>query len=184
MLTEDLQSMADIDPDATVSVVCHHCDRSISLTRPDINIRASSIPDTLGCTALTPSQAAAVYETVSTTAADISELNHDITRLQRAIEELLRKRTALQCFANDHKSLFNLVARFPAEVLSQIFQCIVVPWLEGSLYGRFDKTPLMVASVNWHWTLEECRFEHPKTVVAALIFHTKHARPQCGIASL
>ncbi|KZP27289.1 hypothetical protein FIBSPDRAFT_689773, partial [Athelia psychrophila] len=84
-------------------------------------------------------------------AADISELNHDITRLQRAIEELLRKRTALQCFENDHKSHFNHVARFPAEVLSQIYQCIVVPWSEGSLYGRFDKTPLMVASVNRHW---------------------------------
>lgn len=141
--------MADV-----ISVVCHHCDRSTPLTRPDINIRASSIPDTLGCTGLSPSQATAVDETVTATLADISELDLTISRLNAATTELERKRKALQCFIDGHKSLLNPVTRLPAEVLSQIFQqCIIVKWLEKGLhpYQPFDSTPLTIASVSRHW---------------------------------
>ncbi|KZP01907.1 hypothetical protein FIBSPDRAFT_809134, partial [Athelia psychrophila] len=115
--------MVDVDADENVSVICHHCGHPTSLTRPDINIRASSVPNVLGCASrLAPSQVAAVNETVSATLEDITELDREISRLQGAIKELQRKRAASQSFVHDLKSLFNPVARLPAEVLSHIFQ--------------------------------------------------------------
>ncbi|KZP22697.1 hypothetical protein FIBSPDRAFT_689049, partial [Athelia psychrophila] len=94
------------------------------------------------------SQAAAVNETVSTTLEDISELDREISRLQGAIKELQRKRAASQCFVHDLKSLFNPVARLPAEVLSQIFSSVLFAL---HLDDPFDKTPLIIASVSRYW---------------------------------
>ncbi|KZP01962.1 hypothetical protein FIBSPDRAFT_846196 [Athelia psychrophila] len=179
--------MADVDTDANVSVVCHHCGHPTSLTRPDINIRASSVPDALGCASrLAPSQAAAVNETVSATVEDISELDREVSRLQEAIKELQRKRIASQCFVHDLKSLFNPIARLPAEVLSQIFQqCVIVPWLERALNldDPFDKTPLMVASVSRYW--RNAALSTPRLWSAlSLILRPKHAKRHMEIASL
>ncbi|KZP31858.1 hypothetical protein FIBSPDRAFT_723772, partial [Athelia psychrophila] len=146
--------MADVDANVEICIVCHHCDQSTSLTRPDINVRASSIPHTLGCAGLAPSQVAVVNEIVSATLADIWELDLDILRLQVATRELERKRKALQCFMDNHNSLLNPVTHLPVEVLSQIFQhCIVVNWLEKGLHTcqPLDQTPLMIASVSRHW---------------------------------
>ncbi|KZP27316.1 hypothetical protein FIBSPDRAFT_818473, partial [Athelia psychrophila] len=178
--------MADVDANGTIYVVCHHCNRSTPLTRPDIDIRASSIPDTLGCTGLTPSQAAAVNETVAATLADISELVLAISRLKAATKELERKRTTLECFINNHKSLLNPVTRLPAEVLSQIFQqCIIVNWLEKGfhLYHRFDSTPLMIAGVSRHW--RNVALSTPRLWSAlSLTLRPKHAKQHITLASM
>ncbi|KZP04491.1 hypothetical protein FIBSPDRAFT_968102 [Athelia psychrophila] len=49
------------DGNATTGTVCYHCNQS--LTRPDIDVRTSTIPAMLGCSGLAPSQAALVKET-------------------------------------------------------------------------------------------------------------------------
>ena len=135
--------MADANTD--VSTACYHCHHS--LTRPDIELRASSIPATLGCNGLAPSQIAADNETVCATQADISELDSAIGRLRAATKELEDKQ----------KALLNPITRLPAEVLSQIFQqCVIVTWLGRTTesfnkYLDLDKTPLRLAGVSRHW---------------------------------
>lgn len=70
--------MVDVDGYGEICIVCHRCDQSMHLTRPDIRIRASSIPHMLGCNGLASSQAAVVNKTVSATLADIYKLDVDI----------------------------------------------------------------------------------------------------------
>ncbi|KAF7970404.1 hypothetical protein HWV62_24205 [Athelia sp. TMB] len=146
--------MADVHANTTRIAVCRHCNQLLS--RPDIEIRASVIPDTLGCHGLGPSQAVVVEETVTATLADIAELDQEISRLQAALVELQCKRASLQSFANAHQSLLNPITRLPTEVLSRIFQqCIIVCWLDKTdvpyRYERFDDTPLKIAAVCRHW---------------------------------
>lgn len=135
------------------SPVCYHCKHS--LTRPDIEIRAPSIPDTLGCNGLAMSQAAIVEEIVTATMANISELNREISQLEMAMQELQRKKISLQKFANNYKSLFVPVTRLPVNVISKIFQqSVIVPWLDiawNITECACDKTPLAIASVCRQW---------------------------------
>ncbi|KAF7974213.1 hypothetical protein HWV62_13187 [Athelia sp. TMB] len=147
--------MAHVDVTETLSIVCYHCNQSTSLTRPDVNIRASSIPDVLGSNGLLPDQAVAVQGTLAATLLDISSLDRDVLRLEAALKELKRKRAALLSFADSHRTFLNPVSRLPVEVLSHIFQqCITVCWLSAAkAYPEtsLDRTPLMIASVNRQW---------------------------------
>lgn len=64
---------------------------------------------------------------MTTTIADMSELDLTISQLKAATTELKLKRTALQRFVTDQKTFLKPVHSLPAEVLSQIFQrCIIV----------------------------------------------------------
>lgn len=144
-----------VDADAPISLVCYHCKQS--LTRPDIKVRPSSIPATLGSHGFASSQVTVVEGMVAATLADISELDREIVRLEVATKDLLSKRADLQAFASNHKSLLNIVIGLPADVLSQIFQqCVTVPWLENTSNSwswdkKCDKTPLAIASVSRRW---------------------------------
>lgn len=144
------------DTPANISVVCPHCDQPMSLTRPDIKLRPSPIPETLGCKGLVPLEVAAVNDTMSVTLSDISELDREIARFQAATKELQSKRTSLQFFVNDHINLLNPITRLPTELFSQIFQhCVIVPWLGEALPtyigSHLDTTPLKIASVSRQW---------------------------------
>lgn len=178
------------------SPVCYHCNHP--LTRPDINIRSSLIPDTLGCNGLAPSQAAAVEDTVTATLADIRELDREMSKFEAATEELRRKRTTLQSFANHHKSLLTPVTRLPADVLSQIFQqSVIAPWLGSDSNSRkdnydsdraaavyeCDKTPLIIASVSRQW--RNVALNTPRLwSVISLVLLPKHTKQYIELARM
>ncbi|KZP34320.1 hypothetical protein FIBSPDRAFT_1035387 [Athelia psychrophila] len=172
---------------APTSPVCYHCAQS--LTRPDINIRSSSIPATLGCNGLAPSQVLAVEQTVAATLTDIRELDREISRYEAAAEELRSKRTTLQYFADTHKSLLTPATRLPADVLTQIFQhCVIAPWLSSAphlwnLRYECDNTPLMVASVSRQW--RNVALSTPQLwSVLSLVLRPKHTKQYIELAKM
>ncbi|KZP34280.1 hypothetical protein FIBSPDRAFT_3684 [Athelia psychrophila] len=141
---------------------CHHCHNS--LTRPEIVVRDSPITTSIGCQGLSPSQAAAVCDTVSATVADIAQIDEDIALYRSVTTRLESKRRLLASFAKAHKALLTPILRFPSEVLSEIFQQrINIPEInkslgprpgiddDGGTRMRFTDSPLCLASVCRSW---------------------------------
>ncbi|KZP14631.1 hypothetical protein FIBSPDRAFT_1048636 [Athelia psychrophila] len=68
-----------------------------------------------------PAECATVRENILQIAADMSELDSEIGRLEKILERLRRNRVALQKHSDGHQNLLNLTRHLPVEILGVIF---------------------------------------------------------------
>lgn len=146
--------MSQVMQTTTYSTTCGNCGHL--LTRPDIQLPTSPVPQLLGGNrVITPSQAQIVHSTISATLSDISQLDREINRTQMILDELRRKRADLQSYTDAHKVLVAPIRQLPFEVLSEIFlQLIEIQRPDDQPLCRsshLDKTPLLAGSICTQW---------------------------------
>ena len=138
------------------SVLCAKC--GYTATANDIKLPISPVPDLLRGNCVAPSsEAQVIYDTISTTRVHIAQLVGEMARLQGILDELARKRDALESYTEMHLSLVAPVRSLPAEILSEIFIRLkdatalsdAIKWSIGS--PRLNKTPLLLGNVCSRW---------------------------------
>ncbi|KZP27043.1 hypothetical protein FIBSPDRAFT_731496, partial [Athelia psychrophila] len=68
-----------------------------------------------------PAECAMVRENILQIAADMSELDNEIGRVEKMLERLRQNRVVLQKHSDGHQNLLNLTRRLPLEILGEIF---------------------------------------------------------------
>ena len=128
------------------SALCANCGYTVA---NDIQLPTTPVPDSLGGNYIaSESQAQMVHDTISFARADILQLDGEIHRLQALLDELIRKRDALQTYTYLHVALVTPIGRLPPEILSEIFlHCKN----EGLTKLQLNKAPLVLGSVCNRW---------------------------------
>lgn len=68
-----------------------------------------------------PSECSVVREKISQIAADMSQLDDEIERVEETLASLRHNRTALQKLSDRHHNILNITRRLPIEILGEIF---------------------------------------------------------------
>jgi hypothetical protein len=129
------------------SALCANCGYTIA---NDIQLPTTPVPDLIldarGAYVASESQAQLIHDTISSTQANISQLDGEIHRLQALLDGLIHKRDALQTYTHLHTALIAPIGRLPPEILSEIFlHC------QDSKKHRLNKVPLLLGSVCSRW---------------------------------
>jgi hypothetical protein len=137
------------------SILCAKC--GCTATANDIKLPISPVPDLLrGNCVASPSEAQVIHDTISSTRVHIAQLAGEMARLQGILDELARKRDALESYTEMHLSLVAPVRSLPAEILSDIFLRLkdattLSEAIKWSIGPRLNKTPLLLGSVCSRW---------------------------------
>ena len=139
------------------SILCAKC--GYTAITDDIKFPISPVPDLLrGHYVASPSEAQVIHETISTTRVHIAQLAGEMVRLQGFLDELARKRDALESYTEIHISLLTPVRSLPVEILSEIFLRIRDATTPDTTHGewnirspKLNKTPLLLGSVCSRW---------------------------------
>lgn len=139
------------------SILCAKC--GYTAITDDIKFPISPVPDLLrGHYVASPSEAQVIHETISTTRVHIAQLAGEMVRLQGILDELARKRDALESYTEIHISLLTPVRSLPVEILSEIFLRIRDATTPDTTHGewnirspKLNKTPLLLGSVCSKW---------------------------------
>ncbi|KZP17947.1 hypothetical protein FIBSPDRAFT_746204, partial [Athelia psychrophila] len=68
-----------------------------------------------------PAERAIAREKILQIAADMSELDNEIGRVEKILERLRQNRVALQKHSDGHQNVLNVTRRLPLEILGEIF---------------------------------------------------------------
>ncbi|KIM75575.1 hypothetical protein PILCRDRAFT_670104 [Piloderma croceum F 1598] len=138
------------------SILCAKC--GYTATANDIKLPISPVPDLLrGDCVASSSEAQVIHDTISTARVHIAQLVGEMARLQGILDELARKRDALESYTAMHLSLVAPVRSLPTEILSEIFLRLkdattlgeAIKWNSES--PRLNKTPLLLGNVCSRW---------------------------------
>ncbi|KAJ7183791.1 hypothetical protein C8R46DRAFT_1067830 [Mycena filopes] len=106
-------------------------------------------PELLATSAGPPTdfQATVLWAEIKRAEAERATLTPHITRLQDALERLIRSTNRLDGFAKTHRGVLSALRRFPNEILLEIFQYTVNPTTQDA----FSRAPWLVSQVCGHW---------------------------------
>ena len=135
------------------SALCANCGYTIA---NGIQLPTTPVPDLIqdahGAYVASESQAQLIHNTISSTQANISQLDGEIHRLQAVLDGLKHKRDALQTYTHLHMALIAPIGRLPPEILSEVFlHCQESQDSKKLNKLRLNKVPLLLGSVCSRW---------------------------------
>jgi hypothetical protein len=131
--------------------LCANCGHAV-----DVEVLVSPVPELLRSDIiLSASQERIVRATISAAQSHISQIDDEIARLQKSLENLEHKRDALLAYSKAHIPLVAPVRRLPPEILSEIFiHCVGTNCFDSFTQfslPRLDNTPLLLGSICSKW---------------------------------
>ncbi|KAJ7679124.1 hypothetical protein DFH06DRAFT_1165785 [Mycena polygramma] len=106
---------------------------------PEVVLSSEAVPS--------DNQAKEIHSVIEGVEEDIQGLDGQIAQLQRALDEVLRRRAELKSFVENHYSAVSVVRRLPAETLSEIFlHCV-----DACVHSDPTKMPRPTIQVCRRW---------------------------------
>ena len=129
------------------------CSRCHSILQQNLAVRvpSSPVPELIRrhCSP-SSSQISSIEQAIAGAQSNAHELDVQISNLENALEDLRRRRAALECFTQEHQAILAPMRRLPPEILGDIFNlCLHGRWQERVFDIR--QAPLLLSQVCIGW---------------------------------